>query len=420
VAKTAQQACWPYLAALVDWSSVLAKGERGLVLCIGPDQRQAKIQRDYIEGNFDASPIMSSLIRGRTADTIELSNRVSIEVRSASFRRLRGVTAVAVIATEAAFWYTDETSGNPDSEILGAVRPSLATTGGPLVIITSPYARRGEVWNLYRQHYGPAGDPLILVAQGASRVFNETLSETFVQRALSRDPAAATAEYLAIFRSDLESFVAREVVEGAVVPKRFKLPPVRELHYTGFVDPSGGSSDSMVLAIAHRTRDGRSILDLVREVKPPFSPEVAVAEFAHTLKSYGLSRVTGDHWGGEFVREPFRSHGISYALAARPKSDLYRDLLPLLNSGKVELLDHPRLVSQLCGLERRVTRAGKDSIDHSPGGHDDIANAAAGALTLALDRRPLVIPRAAIARFQVQAPYRIQRERELMRRLIFR
>jgi hypothetical protein len=83
-----------------------------------------------------------------------------------------------------------------------------------LVIITSPYARRGEVWNLYRQHYGPAGDPLILVAQGASRVFNETLSETFVQRALSRDPAAATAEYLAIFRSDLESFVAREVVEG--------------------------------------------------------------------------------------------------------------------------------------------------------------------------------------------------------------
>ena len=28
-----------YLAALVDWSSVLVRGERGLVLCMGPDQR---------------------------------------------------------------------------------------------------------------------------------------------------------------------------------------------------------------------------------------------------------------------------------------------------------------------------------------------------------------------------------------------
>jgi hypothetical protein len=116
----------------------------------------------------------------------------------------------------------------------------------------------------------------------------------------------------------------------------------------------------------------------------------------------------------------FRSHGISYALAAKPESDLYRDLLPLLNSGKVELLDHARLVSQLCELERRVTRAGKDSVDHGPGGHDDIANAVGGALTLALDRRPLVISPVVLARVRAEVPYRIQRERELMRRLMFR
>ena len=79
-----------YLAALVDWSPVLAKGERGLVLCIGPDQRQAKIQRDYIEGAFDTSPVMASLVSNRTADSIELSNGISVEVRAASFRRLRG------------------------------------------------------------------------------------------------------------------------------------------------------------------------------------------------------------------------------------------------------------------------------------------------------------------------------------------
>ena len=52
-------------------------------------------------------------------------------------------------------------------------------------------------------------------------------------------------------------------------------------------------------------------------------------------------------------------------------------------SRRCELLDHQRLLTQLCGLERRTGRGtGRDNIDHVPGGHDDIANAAAGALTL--------------------------------------
>ena len=195
-----------------------------LVLCIGPDQRQAKITRDYIEGVFDASPILSGLIVNRTSDTLELSNQISIEVRAASFRRLRGVTCVAVIATEAAFWQTED-STNVDVEILNAVRPSLTTTHGPIIIITTPYARRGEVWNIYRRHFGPDGDPLILVAQGASRDFNPTLSEEFIKRALERDPAAASAEYLAQFRANVESFVPREVIEAATPPDRFELPP---------------------------------------------------------------------------------------------------------------------------------------------------------------------------------------------------
>lgn len=32
-----------YLSALVDWSGVLARGERGVVFCIGADTKQAKI-----------------------------------------------------------------------------------------------------------------------------------------------------------------------------------------------------------------------------------------------------------------------------------------------------------------------------------------------------------------------------------------
>ena len=66
---------------------------------------------------------------------------------------------------------------------------------------SSPYARKGVLWDLHRRHYGADGDPLILVARGASRIFNPTLQQRVVDRALARDHAAAAAEYLAQFRS---------------------------------------------------------------------------------------------------------------------------------------------------------------------------------------------------------------------------
>ena len=110
------------------------------------------------------------------------------------------------------------------------------------------------------------------------------------------------------------------------------------------------------------------------------------ADFAVILKGYGCARAVADRYAGVWVAEVFGRHGVIVEQCARPKSDLYGDLLPALNSGRVDLLDHPRLVAQLGSLERRTARSGRDSIDHGPGGHDDLANAAAGALGLALAR----------------------------------
>jgi hypothetical protein len=53
-------------------------------------------------------------------------------------------------------------------------------------------------------------------------------------------------------------------------------------------------------------------------------------------------------------------------------------LLPAINSRKVDLVEDARLIAQIVGLERRTTRGGKDSIDHAPNAHDDLANSVAG------------------------------------------
>jgi hypothetical protein len=371
-----------YIAGLCDHSDALVPGERPVLLCIAPDQRQATVQLNYIEAAFRRSPMLSTLVEGGTKDTLRLTNGIDIEVRAAHFRRIRGLTCVAVVASECAFWFTDE-AANADTDILAAVRPTLATTQGPLILISTPYARRGELWEIYRRHFGANGDSNILVVQGAATQFNPTLPQSVVDRALERDHAAGSAEYLAIFRTDIEAFVNREAVEGCIsfgVHERSACGGVR---YFGFCDPSGGSSDSFTLGIAHKEKDGAVIIDCLRERKPPFSPEAVVAEFAATLKSYRIPKVVGDKYGGEWPREQFRKHGISYEAAAKPKSDLYSSLLPAINSGKIDLLDEPRSIAQLCALERRTSRGGRDSIDHPPNGHDDVSNAVAGAFSIA-------------------------------------
>ncbi len=368
-----------FLACFKDWRAFLGPGEIGTIMVVCSDRRQARVIMRYVLGLLKAVPMLKRQVENVTRESIALKNRVVVEVHTASFRSTRGYTIVAALLDELAFW-GDENSAEPDIEVINAIKPAMATIPDAMLLCaSSPYGRRGALWNAYHAHFGKDGDP-VLVWQAATRDMNATVPQSYIDKHLADDPARAAAEYGAVFRTDIQTFIGREVIEAAVVPGRQELPPVSNVSYVGFVDPSGGSADSFTLAIAHRDKDQRGVLDVLREVRPPFSPDDVAREFAVLLKRYCVHTVVGDRYGGEWPRERFQIHGINYDVSERPKSDIYRDFLPALNSGQTELLDHSRLVTQLCGLERRTARSGRDSIDHAPGGHDDLCNAAAGAL----------------------------------------
>ena len=72
-------------------------------------------------------------------------------------------------------------------------------------------------------------------------------------------------------------------MEAATIPGRYELPKIEGVSYFAFTDPSGGRQDSFTLAISH-SEEGKIILDLIREAKPPFSPENVVKEYSSILK----------------------------------------------------------------------------------------------------------------------------------------
>lgn len=366
-----------YLACFRDWSPYLVPGERGVVTIIAADKRQAQSIFRYLKALLSI-PLLANLIERETADVLELNNRVSIEVMTASFRTIRGRTVVAALCDELAFWRTDEESANPDSEIIGALKPSMATIPGAVLLkASSPYARRGVLWDDHRKHFGKDSD--VLVWQAPTRTMNPSVPQSFIDDETEKDPANAAAEYGAQFRTDLEAFVSREAVEAVTVEGRIELPPYEGGQFVAWCDPSGGSSDSMTLAIAHREGD-IAVLDAVREFRPPFSPEAVVAEIADLLKQYGVKMVFGDRYAGLWPRERFAVHGIGYKVSEDSASEVYQAFLPMLNSGRCELLDLKKMRNQIISLERKVSRSGRDSISHPPGQHDDIACAVAGAL----------------------------------------
>src|SRR5690606_19246106 len=156
-----------YLATIgVDfygWRDRLVAGERGVAQLLAVDRDQAKIAFRYISAMFE-KPLLKKLVERNTADTIELTNGFAIEVTTSDQRRVRGRTVVAALMDEVAFWRSENTA-SPDIDVYRALKPAMATMPGALSIgFSSPYARRGLLWQKYQKHYGKDGSILVVQA----------------------------------------------------------------------------------------------------------------------------------------------------------------------------------------------------------------------------------------------------------------
>lgn len=381
-----------YISLFTDAPSKLAPGEIGVVACIAPSKEQASIVWKALQSLLSAPLLEREVVQVKEVEKqILLRNGLQIRVFQNDWRITRGFTLVAVIVDEAAFLsVAEDMKIRNDQELFRSLRPALSTVQGKLIAITSPYAKKGHVYKMFLKQHGenrgvsPAFVErwTVLVIKAPSRVMNPTLDPKIVEAAMLEDKAAAMSEYGGEFRDDISNYIDRSLVESLVIKGRRELLPHPGTSYFAFVDVSGGRQDDSALAIAHK-EGRRIILDLVRAWHPPFSPQAVVAQQADLLKRYGLHRVTGDNYSGEFVAQSFRDNGIAYTVSPVPKSGLYLEFLPRLCSNECELLDNELLIDQISGLERRTRAGGQDVVDHPPGSHDDLANVAAGVCSTA-------------------------------------
>jgi hypothetical protein len=380
--------CGAYEAALGQHEKHLARGEQGVVAVVAPTRLQARVCKNYLSAIFQV-PVLKAEVVDQDRTGFTLRSGIRLEVMTGNFKTIRGFTLVAAIIDEICFFGVDEEAKiKSDTELVRAVSPSLATSHGKLIAISSPYMKKGWAFRMWKRHLGREGGKT-LIWNCASAIMNPTLDAGIVAEAMEEDAVAARSEYGGLWREDICEFLPRSLVEQLVTKNRLELLPRREIQYSAFVDISGGRADDACLAIGHRL-DRKTVLDKLVRVRPPFNPNQVIGRLAEECRQYGITHVVGDNFGAEFTASAFQASGVRYSKCELVKSQLYLEFIAIACSNEVELLDDPAAVDQICGLERKTHAGGRDSVDHGQGAHDDLANVIAGLCTIVGKKKRII------------------------------
>jgi hypothetical protein len=368
-----------------------------------PSRRQAQNVLGYIRGLLHLVPALAKLITNETSEVVSLSNGISIEVFSASINRVRGFTMLACLADETAFWPTDE-SANPDIEILRSIQPSLMTTGGMLMIASSPYAKRGVLWDWYQRYWGQ-DDAKVLVWHAGSLTMHPSLDAAEIERQRVEDPEFVQGEYDAQFRDDVAAFLDPELISGLVDRGITARAPRPDVQYFMALDQSGGRGDAAAAAVGH-LEEGRTIVDALYHRQAPFVPSEMLAEVAALARRYRVTRARIDKYSEPLITDGLKRVGLLSEVSEISQSDVYLRSVQFFAEGSVRLLDDRQLVYQITQLQRRSSpTSAKDTVTHPHGAHDDVAAALAQLVVmLGTDGRPSVIDHRKLADDAASAP----------------
>ena len=242
--------------------AVSGPGEVATIGVLAVDKGQARAIFRFVLGLLKAVPMLEPLIVRRDTETIELSNRVQIEIATAQpsldarlllcggpVRRGRFLEKRRDLAQSRCRDFERVAAGPGDHPRLGVADRLVALFAAWRALQRLPQALRQG------RRARPGVESLDAGDEPGHRPADH-------RRGLrGRSGNRPRRNMAAEFSTDLADYVSRETVEAVTMWGRHELPPEPGVTYSAFVDPAGGVSDSMTLAIGHLGRNNACILD---------------------------------------------------------------------------------------------------------------------------------------------------------------
>jgi len=366
------------------------------ILLVAPSERQSINLRDEIHKLLGCLPegARRSLIARTTRTRIYFRNGSRIVALPNSEETIRGYKAHIIMVDEAAFFRNDE------SILRHVIIPMLATTGGRLILSSTPWGR-GTLF--HRLSQDPDYLQLHITWHNAYEegVYNPEFKEEIL-RTKETNPLAYETEYLAEFAEESNIWLPTQLITGAIDPNLEYMPydkPQKGRYYMG-VDLAE-RVDHSAIAIIER-KQGYQLRHLHKF--PIGEPLTSVIGYAKVLASnwenvhhcYLDDTKHGDHITNDFNSAALNAHGVTFT--HRNKMEMAQLLKTRLTDGTLRIPYHRQTLTELNTPTYHLTKQGTIQYDHPLGTHDDAFWAISLALLAAEENKPPSIPMAKIIR----------------------
>jgi hypothetical protein len=400
-------------------SHKLSKGETGTIGLYAQGTTAAGVTFGYISKYATESPKISELVKGEALrSSIALDTATGpFTIRTFPATRIAGraYSFPVAVLNESAF-YRFEGAANADTEILTSVRRGMLNfPKRKLLIVSTPYAKQGILYDHFTRFYGREDSKDVLVWRAPTTYMNPSITaERLEEERRVMDPSHFAREYLAEFIDDASAWLPSELIEQAVDIGTSERPSLPGIKYTMAIDASGAGACAFAVSIGHVEDQGDGTIVVVQDVlrsftKPPsgkLNLRAVVREILGLAAAYNHIEVAfSDRYAGQWPLQSFEEEaatlGMRFTLqdptlmrrqdtVRLSKSDAFRETAPLFRTNRIRLVDSPSQVRELRNLEARPTENGiKIGKPMVRGELDDQATAMATmASMLSIKRKP--------------------------------
>jgi len=330
----------------------------------------------YLKSSPAGREVLGDLQKSVTQRSVKLDGCGLIKVGPPNIKVGRGDSVACAVLDEIAYWQSDEKSAAPDTEVEKAIEYSMSQFSpyAKRLKLSTPYVEDGLLWQT--QQIGTRGRHLPvheqvglehkLVLQGPSPVLNNpTITRVFLTEKRAKDPAAFDREIGAKFAKSVSGYLAHALVERAIDAGVRERPPQPGVFYVAAMDPAM-KHDTFPLCIGHLDGSGGFVQDVLLSwqgtAQQPLNPGVVLPLIGKTLARYGIRSVMTDQHHSTSLQSlasdctpPFAVE--EFVLGVKTKNEVWADAFNLFNQGKMHLLDHPALKSELLALERVLSKS---------------------------------------------------------------
>lgn len=406
-----------FLSFIVAYEALLG----GHSAWAGPKQRIAvfvvaqlleiaqSIIRDFVEPIISSSPILEKEIVKNNTDGILLRNGVLIAPAPPVIKNFRYWAIPVVVMDEAAFWYKDAESANPDYEVLRAVAPAQAQfPDRKLVVASTVWSKQGVIWEAMNAgNYGiklaedderkPRFEHALVLTAPSPAMENPRIQEgggrKWFEKEYRKDPDAYRREILNMAVDAVAGLFAETLLRKATE----NAPPFREWQegeeYVAAIDPAF-RGDDFTFTIGHYTRESGFYQDHIQRWSPQemkLIPSIILDEIKVKLDEYKLDSVFSDQYQLESLQDLASDRGFSIIgidFTASSKAKFFGSFLQILRNDRVHLLRHHEQFLQFLWIQRFLGSGGYVRISAPVGKKDDLVLVTVLCASMALRMEP--------------------------------